>query len=66
MFGTVKENTLITQKIMLNPNAKGTVTWIAPEGLNNSLKLVAEKFTFHRSQKSFEFYIELLHYSLKA
>lgn len=32
VFGTVKENTLITQKIMLNPNAKGTVTWIAPEG----------------------------------
>lgn len=42
VFGTVKENTLITQKIMLNPNAKGTVTWIAPEGKYTVIDKVLE------------------------
>ena len=32
MYGYVEENPLIRQKIMLNPNAKGVVTWIAPKG----------------------------------
>jgi V-type H+-transporting ATPase subunit A len=31
-YGTVIENTLIKQTIMLPPRAKGTVTWIAPPG----------------------------------
>lgn len=42
VFGTVKENTLINQKIMLNPNAKGTVTWIAPEGKYTVIDKVLE------------------------
>lgn len=31
-FGTVFENTLITQSIMLPPKARGTVTYLAPQG----------------------------------
>ncbi|CAL4060743.1 unnamed protein product [Meganyctiphanes norvegica] len=32
IFGTVFENTLITQSIMLAPKARGTVTYLAPQG----------------------------------
>lgn len=32
IFGTVFENTLITQSIMLPPKARGTVTYLAPQG----------------------------------
>jgi len=32
IFGTVFENTLITQSIMLPPKARGTVTYVAPQG----------------------------------
>ena len=32
IFGLVQENTLIKHKIMLNPKAKGTVTYIAEPG----------------------------------
>lgn len=32
IFGTVPENRMIKHRIMLHPKAKGTVTYIAPEG----------------------------------
>ena len=42
MFGTVPENTLIRQKIMLIPNAKGVVTYIAPKGMYTVVDTVLE------------------------
>jgi len=32
VFGTVPENIMVTHKVMLPPNARGTVTYIAPPG----------------------------------
>jgi vacuolar-type H+-ATPase catalytic subunit A/Vma1 len=32
IFGTVRENDLITHRIMLPPKAMGVVKWIAPRG----------------------------------
>merc|ERR1711937_597787 len=32
IFGEVKENVLINHKIMMDPNGKGRITYIAPEG----------------------------------
>ena len=32
IFGLVHENTLIDHKIMVQPGAQGTVSWIAPQG----------------------------------
>ena len=32
IYGTVEENTLISHKIMVPPNAAGTITRIAQEG----------------------------------
>ena len=42
MFGTVPENTLITQKIMLLPHSKGIVTFIAPKGQYTVIDTVLE------------------------
>ena len=42
VFGTVPENTLIRQKIMLIPNAKGVVTYIAPKGMYTVVDTVLE------------------------
>eukprot|EP00892_Ulva_mutabilis_P008065 jgi/Ulvmu1/5630/UM023_0170.1 len=35
IYGLVTENTLMEHKIMLPPNVRGTVTYIAPEGMYN-------------------------------
>ncbi|XP_063688679.1 V-type proton ATPase catalytic subunit A-like [Bolinopsis microptera] len=53
VFGTVPENTLITQKIMLIPNAKGIVTFIAPKGKYTVIDTVLEiEFEGKKSQHS--------------
>ena len=41
-FGSVPENTLIRQQIMLIPNAKGIVTYIAPKGMYTVTETVLE------------------------
>ena len=51
MFGTVPENTLITQKIMLMPFSKGNVTFIAPKGMYTVMDTVLEiEFEGKKSQ----------------
>ena len=53
VFGTVPENTLITQKIMLIPNSKGIVTFIAPKGMYTVTDTVLEiEFEGKKSQHS--------------
>lgn len=53
VFGTVPENTLITQKIMLIPSAKGIVTSIAPKGMYTIIDTVLEiEFEGKKSQHS--------------
>lgn len=32
IYATVPENTLIEHRVMLPPGARGTLTWIAPQG----------------------------------
>lgn len=42
IYGTVPENTLIKHKLMLPPNACGTITWIAPDG-NYTVNVIKKK-----------------------
>lgn len=42
IYGLVTENTLMEHKIMLPPNVRGTVTYIAPEGMYNIEEEVIE------------------------
>eukprot|EP00122_Pirum_gemmata_P001058 Pgem_evm1s943 len=45
IIGTVKENILIDHKIMVNPKARGTVTFVAPSG-NYNIETVVMKTEF--------------------
>eukprot|EP00128_Syssomonas_multiformis_P016878 Colp12_sorted_trinity150504_noHs@8163 len=42
VFGTVQENNLVLHKIVLNPKARGTITYIAPPGMYNLTETVLE------------------------
>lgn len=42
IYGIVEENTLMTHKVMLPPNVRGTVTYIAPAGEYNITEKVIE------------------------
>lgn len=42
IYGLVTENTLMEHKVMLPPNVRGTVTYIAPEGMYNIEEEVIE------------------------
>lgn len=42
IYGHVTENTLMEHKVMLPPNVRGTVTYIAPEGMYNIEEEVIE------------------------
>ena len=42
VYGIVPENTMVTHKVMLPPNARGTVTYLAPPGNYNVNDTVLE------------------------
>eukprot|EP00127_Corallochytrium_limacisporum_P006300 Clim_evm11s225 gene=Clim_evmTU11s225 len=55
IFGTVRESALITQKIMVPPRDKGTVTWLAPKGMY-TLKDDVMEIEFNGKKKKLKMY----------
>lgn len=47
MYATIQENTLIEHRIMLPPNAAGTITYIAPPG-NYTITVSTDMYIYYK------------------